>query len=202
MVERGQLPSFSGRGGCRRTISSSIAAAAALMISSFLCAFNGVECKGEGVPFGSSARNFSVNRRFLALGENLWGLFEDSAVASKIPFQERDAEDSKPQTIDDLCSKSAIVLYQGDGAPLPNGIPTYTVEILNTCPSGCHISSIHVACGWFSTARLINPAIFRRVGYNNCLVNNGRVLLPGRSITFQYANTFRYPMSVSAVTCA
>ncbi|XP_031490658.1 TPD1 protein homolog 1-like [Nymphaea colorata] len=181
MVERGQLPSFSGRGGCRRTISSSIAAAAALMISSFLCAFNGVECKGEGVPFGSSARNFSVNRRFLALG---------------------DAEDSKPQTIDELCSKSAIVLYQGDGAPLPNGIPTYTVEILNTCPSGCHISSIHVACGWFSTARLINPAIFRRVGYNNCLVNNGRVLLPGRSVTFQYANTFRYPMSVSSVACA
>ncbi|CAN6470620.1 unnamed protein product [Victoria cruziana] len=171
------MSSFSGKGGCRRTISSSIAAAAALMIGSFFFAFNGVESKGDEVPFGPWERNFTVNRRLLAL------------------------DDSKPQTIDELCSKSAIVLYQGDGAPLPNGIPTYTVEILNTCPSGCHISSIHVTCGWFSTARLINPTIFRRIGYDNCLVNDGRVLLPGRSITFQYANTFRYPMSVSSVAC-
>ncbi|PQP96258.1 TPD1 protein homolog 1 [Prunus yedoensis var. nudiflora] len=50
------------------------------------------------------------------------------------------------------CSKDDIVILQGQTAPLPNGIPAYTVEILNACVSGCRISNIHVSCGWFSSA--------------------------------------------------
>lgn len=99
------------------------------------------------------------------------------------------------------CSKSDIVINQGPTAPLPSGIPTYTVEIMNMCVSGCDISKIHLRCGWFSSARLINPKLFKRLRYNDCLVNDGRPLINGATISFQYANTFLYPLSVSSVVC-
>ncbi|KAG5035766.1 hypothetical protein AAZX31_04G180900 [Glycine max] len=99
------------------------------------------------------------------------------------------------------CSKSDVVINQGPTAPLPSGIPTYTVEIMNMCVSGCDISGIHLRCGWFSSARLINPKLFKRLRYNDCLVNDGRPLINGATISFQYANTFLYPLSVSSVVC-
>ncbi|XP_018830208.1 TPD1 protein homolog 1-like [Juglans regia] len=108
----------------------------------------------------------------------------------------------KPNRIrGDKCSRSDIVVNQGPTPPLPSGIPTYTVEIMNVCVSGCDISSIHLSCGWFSSARLINPKIFRRLRYNECLVNDGKPLANGRTLSFQYANTFPYPLSVSSVVC-
>ncbi|KAL1068733.1 hypothetical protein V6Z11_D12G217500 [Gossypium hirsutum] len=100
------------------------------------------------------------------------------------------------------CSKADIVINQGPTAPLPSGIPTYTVEILNVCVSGCDISGIHLTCGWFSSARLINPKIFKRLRYNDCLVNDGKPLINGGTLSFQYANTFLYPLSVSRVVCS
>ncbi|KAM3283528.1 TPD1 protein 1 [Capsicum chacoense] len=100
------------------------------------------------------------------------------------------------------CSKDIIQVNQGATAPLPSGIPTYTVIIENACYSGsCSISNIHMSCGWFSSARLINPRVFRRLSYNDCLVNNGEPLTAGQSLTFQYANTFKYPLSVSSISC-
>ncbi|XVE56536.1 hypothetical protein DITRI_Ditri04bG0018800 [Diplodiscus trichospermus] len=100
------------------------------------------------------------------------------------------------------CTKADIVINQGPTAPLPSGIPTYTVEILNVCVTGCDISGIHLNCGWFSSARLINPKIFKRLRYNDCLVNDGKPLVNGGTLSFQYANTFLYPLSVSRVTCS
>ncbi|RZC59702.1 hypothetical protein C5167_007003 [Papaver somniferum] len=99
------------------------------------------------------------------------------------------------------CSKSDIVVSQGSTPPLPNGIPTYTVEIMNVCTKGCDISNIHLSCGWFSSARLINPRVFKRIRYNDCILNNGEALINGDSISFQYANTFQYPLTVSSVNC-
>ncbi|KMT10948.1 hypothetical protein BVRB_5g112840 [Beta vulgaris subsp. vulgaris] len=99
------------------------------------------------------------------------------------------------------CSESDILVNQGPGAPLPSGIPTYTVEILNACVSGCDISQIHLHCGWFSSAHLVDPLIFKRIHFNDCLVNAGRALLNGQSITFQYANTYSYPLYVSSMSC-
>ncbi|XP_010936413.1 TPD1 protein homolog 1-like [Elaeis guineensis] len=99
------------------------------------------------------------------------------------------------------CSKDDVVVYQGATAPLPNGIPTYTVQVLNVCSTGCAVADIHVSCGWFSSARLINPRVFRRLGYDDCLVNDGAVLRPGQSLSFQYANTYPYPLYVSSVSC-
>ncbi|XVF11478.1 hypothetical protein REPUB_Repub08aG0031100 [Reevesia pubescens] len=102
----------------------------------------------------------------------------------------------------DKCTKADIVINQGPTAPLPTGIPTYTVEIVNVCDTGCDISGIHLNCGWFSSARLINPKIFKRLRYNDCLVNDGKPLINGGTLSFQYANTFLYPLSVSRVACS
>lgn len=100
------------------------------------------------------------------------------------------------------CTKTDIVVNQGPTSPLPSGIPTYTVEIMNVCVSGCDISGIHLSCGWFSSATLINPKIFKRLRYNDCLVNDGKPLENGGTLSFQYANTFSYPLSVSSIACA
>ncbi|XP_057765076.1 TPD1 protein homolog 1-like [Salvia miltiorrhiza] len=100
------------------------------------------------------------------------------------------------------CSKDSILVFQGATSPLPSGIPTYSVNVENVCLSeSCSISDIHLSCGWFSSARTINPTIFRRLNYDDCLVNDGQPLNPGESISFQYANTFPYPLSVSSVSC-
>ncbi|XP_009386836.2 TPD1 protein homolog 1-like [Musa acuminata AAA Group] len=104
-------------------------------------------------------------------------------------------------TGEEVCSKDDIVVHQEATPPLPSGIPTYTVQVLNTCPSGCAVAGIHLSCGWYGSARLVDPRIFRRLSYNDCLVNDGASLPAGDSISFQYANSFRYPLSVSSVTC-
>ncbi|GFY91633.1 tapetum determinant protein [Actinidia rufa] len=112
-----------------------------------------------------------------------------------------DGGGSTMNRIGGTCSKDNIVIFQGPTTPLPNGIPTYTVQVLNVCVSGCSVSNIHLSCGWFSSARLINPRVFRRVCYDDCLVNDGEALGPGESLSFQYANSFSYPLSVSSIAC-
>lgn len=99
------------------------------------------------------------------------------------------------------CTKADIVVNQGPTAALPSGIPTYTVEIMNVCVTGCDISGIHLHCGWFSSAHLISPKVFKRLGYNDCLVNDGKPLVNGGTISFQYANTFPYKLAVASVVC-
>ncbi|CAI0446684.1 unnamed protein product [Linum tenue] len=99
------------------------------------------------------------------------------------------------------CTTADIVINQGPTSPLPNGTPTYTVEIMNVCVTGCDISRIHITCGWFSSARLVNPKVFKRVRYNDCLVNNGKPLPNGGTLSFEYANTYSYPLTVSSVVC-
>ncbi|KAF5474970.1 hypothetical protein F2P56_006822 [Juglans regia] len=124
---------------------------------------------------------------------------KNSTAFSRKLLQSPDGGDMN--RIGTACSKDDIAIFQGQTAPLPDGIPGYTVQILNVCASGCGISNIHVRCGWFSSARLINPLVFRRIYYDDCLVNDGEVLGPGESLSFQYANSFRYPLSVSSVAC-
>ncbi|XP_014505522.1 TPD1 protein homolog 1-like isoform X1 [Vigna radiata var. radiata] len=112
------------------------------------------------------------------------------------------ADDGGLNHIGTVCSKEEIVIYQGEVPPLPTGIPSYTVQIMNMCASDCDIADIRLHCGWFSSARLINPKVFRRVGYDDCLVNDGKPLASGKTVSFQYSNTFRYPLSVSSVVCS
>ncbi|MCO5582000.1 hypothetical protein L7F22_035890 [Adiantum nelumboides] len=101
------------------------------------------------------------------------------------------------------CTMADVAILQGEANPLPDGIPSFTVQIFNSCASPqqlCGLSHIHVACGWWATAKLVNPNVFRRLAFNDCLVNDGRPLRPGQLLTFQYANSFQYPMSVKSVS--
>ncbi|XP_056688139.1 TPD1 protein homolog 1-like [Spinacia oleracea] len=98
-------------------------------------------------------------------------------------------------------SKVDLIINQAPGAPLPSGIPTYSVGIVNVCASGCAISQIHLCYGWFSSAFPIGPMIFKRIRFNDCVINAGRTLHSGQSFKFQYANICSYPLSISSMSC-
>ncbi|TKY54238.1 TPD1 protein-like 1 [Spatholobus suberectus] len=75
------------------------------------------------------------------------------------------------------------------------GIPQYIVEIVNTCVSECAPHDIHLHCGWFASARIINPKVFKRLSYDDCLVNGGKPLASSQIIRFTYSNSFLYPLA-------
>ncbi|KAJ1395283.1 hypothetical protein SESBI_33435 [Sesbania bispinosa] len=75
------------------------------------------------------------------------------------------------------------------------GIPQYVVEIVNTCVSECAPYAIHLHCGWFASARIINPRLFKRLSYDDCLVNGGKPLASTQIIRFIYSNSFPYPLA-------
>lgn len=107
------------------------------------------------------------------------------------------------------CTPDDIEVVLSPTAPLPNGIPTFTVHVTNTClpGMGCggpdgQISGVHLRCGWFSSAILVDPKVFRRLAYNDCLVNDGRPIPAGGVVSFQFANSHSYPLTVvSSVSC-
>ncbi|KAK2990238.1 hypothetical protein RJ640_014690 [Escallonia rubra] len=92
------------------------------------------------------------------------------------------------------CTNRDISISQSIGSS--SGIPQYIVQIVNTCVhSGCAPSNIHIHCGWFASARIVNPRTFKRVAYDDCLVNGGRPLRTSQTIRFTYSNSFMYPLA-------
>ncbi|KAH9543182.1 hypothetical protein CY35_13G049800 [Sphagnum magellanicum] len=128
---------------------------------------------------------------FLVLHDNFGSNSSTSGLCEPTPLQDSQR----------TCTKLDISLHQGQEGTV-GGIPTFGVEITNVCTGGCPISDVHVACGDFASAMLVNPAVFRRLSLNDCLVNNGNPISNGDMIRFEYDNSFMYPMHVlSAVTC-
>ncbi|KAL7252214.1 hypothetical protein ACSBR1_013961 [Camellia fascicularis] len=73
------------------------------------------------------------------------------------------------------CTDRDISITQGQGSS--TGIPEYIVEIINTCLSDdCPPSNIHLHCGLFASARLVDPQLFKRLSNDDCLVNGGKPL--------------------------
>ncbi|KAK3118727.1 hypothetical protein QOZ80_9BG0705620 [Eleusine coracana subsp. coracana] len=101
----------------------------------------------------------------------------------------------------DDCSEEDVAVYQNSANPLPSGIPTYTVQIVNVC-GGCRVSDVHVACGDFASTELVDPGVFQRVGFNDCIVKGGQPMEPSETVSFQYSNSFSYPLNVVSVSCA
>ncbi|KAE9591638.1 hypothetical protein Lalb_Chr20g0120871 [Lupinus albus] len=91
------------------------------------------------------------------------------------------------------CTKRDISISQSKGST--SGIPQYIVQIVNTCISECAPHDIHLHCGWFASARIINPRLFKRVKYDDCLVNEGNHLASTQIIRFTYSNSFMYPLA-------
>nr|GFA35581.1 TPD1 protein homolog 1-like [Tanacetum cinerariifolium] len=94
------------------------------------------------------------------------------------------------------CTARDLSISQSKGST--SGIPHYIVQIVNTCvsSSGCAPSNIHLHCGWFASARIVNPRFFKRLSYDDCLVNGGQMLRNGQMISFSYSNSFMYPISL------
>ncbi|RWR76435.1 protein TAPETUM DETERMINANT 1-like protein [Cinnamomum micranthum f. kanehirae] len=76
-----------------------------------------------------------------------------------------------------------------------NRDPEYIVQIANTCLSGCAPFNIHFHCGWFASAKLVNPNTLKRLSFDDCLVNAGRPLRSSQIIRFTYTNSFMYPIT-------
>ncbi|GMY27918.1 protein TAPETUM DETERMINANT 1-like [Fagus crenata] len=91
------------------------------------------------------------------------------------------------------CTNRDISISQSRGST--SGIPQYIVQIVNTCVSGCAPSDIHLHCGWFASAGIINPRTFKRLSYDDCLVNGGKPLKTSQIIRFTYSNSFMYPLA-------
>ena len=99
------------------------------------------------------------------------------------------------------CEKN-IVVNQSPNSPTPNQImPSYTVPVVNLCSTGCSIEQIHLNCGSFASAIWIDPRFFKRLSINDCLVNDGKPIMAGGTVSFVYAQTYKYPMTVSSVKC-
>ncbi|PKI67257.1 hypothetical protein CRG98_012329 [Punica granatum] len=93
------------------------------------------------------------------------------------------------------CSNRDISISQSRDS-MTSGIPQYIVQIVNTCiNSGCAPSNIHVHCGWFASARIVNPRAFKRLSYDDCLVNAGKPLKGSQIVRFTYSNSFMYPLA-------
>ncbi|XP_008223393.1 PREDICTED: TPD1 protein homolog 1-like [Prunus mume] len=91
------------------------------------------------------------------------------------------------------CKARDISISQGKISE--TGIPKYSVQIANECSFDCAASDIHVHCGQFASTEVMNPAEFRRLSFDDCLVNNGQPLKPHQLISFTYSNTFMYPLA-------
>ncbi|CAK9328930.1 unnamed protein product [Citrullus colocynthis] len=92
------------------------------------------------------------------------------------------------------CSNRDISISQSKDST--SGIPKFIVQITNTCLSlDCAPSDIHLHCGWFASAKIVNPSIFKRIFYDDCLVNGGKPLKISQTIRFTYSNSFMYPLT-------
>ncbi|KAH6823399.1 tapetum determinant protein [Perilla frutescens var. hirtella] len=69
---------------------------------------------------------------------------------------------------------------------------------MNTCVSSCNTTTIHLSYGWFSSVRLIKPHIFNCLHFNDYIVNDGKLLLNGRMLSFQW-NLPRSPFYSSPI---
>lgn len=93
------------------------------------------------------------------------------------------------------CNYLADLHYKQSTYYPPTGPPVFSVTFTNTCLD-CPLSNIHIGCGDFSSQSLVDPSIFKRLAYNDCLLNDGAALAPQNTIAFQYVSTFQYPMTV------
>ncbi|VAH25798.1 unnamed protein product [Triticum turgidum subsp. durum] len=152
-------------------------------------------------PAGNSHR-YSMQRKSIPL---LRASFNYASL-STVSFLHAGVGANVPHRVSLGCAGADdIAIEQGPGTTLPSGIPSYTVEIINRCSgagrAACAISGIRVRCGWFSSVTLVDPSKFRRVAPNDCLVNDGKPLLADDTISFEYANSFEYKLSVAKATC-
>ncbi|XP_039138888.1 TPD1 protein homolog 1A-like [Dioscorea cayenensis subsp. rotundata] len=97
-----------------------------------------------------------------------------------------------------LCIDNVRVFQKSSGFGAGH-VPEYTVTISNIGQEP--VSGVHVSCGEFSSASLINPEIFQRLNLGDCLVKDGEVIDMAEVVSFTYTNFPPYELIVSAAHC-
>ncbi|XP_068649241.1 TPD1 protein homolog 1-like [Aristolochia californica] len=97
------------------------------------------------------------------------------------------------------CDLGGVQIYQVSNGFGQGHIPEFRVQILNAAPTPVY--NVHVACGEFASARLVNPHVFKRIKPNDCVVNDGKPLMANELLAFFYTNSRAYDLAVSHVEC-
>lgn len=67
-------------------------------------------------------------------------------------------------------SRDDVAVYQGGALRrCSTGCPPTPCRS-STSLSGCAVADIHLSCGWFSSARLVNPSAFHQMGFEGCQI--------------------------------
>ncbi|XP_062105054.1 protein TAPETUM DETERMINANT 1-like [Humulus lupulus] len=130
---------------------------------------------------------------------SLHSFLDDNNQTTTKEFEQAHSNHRKLLVHGSCTSRDISISQSRESTP---GIPEFIVQIVNTCVCGCAPSNIHLHCGWFASARIISPMIFKRLSYDDCLVNGGKPLKNSQIIRFTYSNSFMYPLSLrSAKLC-
>ncbi|XP_057718732.1 uncharacterized protein LOC130933195 [Arachis stenosperma] len=131
----------------------------------------------------------------------LHSFYEERNLTTVMVKAEQTLSTSKNFLMHGSCTNKDISISQSRESA--SGIPEYIVQIVNTCVSECAPYDIHLRCGWFASARVINPRLFKRLSYDDCLVNGGKPLAFSQIVRFTYSNSFLYPLAFkSAKFCS
>ncbi|XP_044499176.1 TPD1 protein homolog 1-like [Mangifera indica] len=133
-------------------------------------------------------KHFGHSNKFLNSFEEDKNQSAISALQTKVLYL-----NNRKLLVHGSCTNRDISISQSKDST--SGIPQYIVQIVNTCVSGCAPSDIHLRCGWFASARIVNPRIFKRLSFDDCLVNGGEPLKTSQIIRFTYSNSFMYPLT-------
>ncbi|KAF4361456.1 hypothetical protein F8388_012916 [Cannabis sativa] len=127
---------------------------------------------------------------------SLHSFLDDNNQTTAKEFEQAHSNHRKLLVQGSCTSRDISISQSRDTTP---GIPQFIVQIVNTCVCGCAPSNIHLHCGWFASARIISPMMFKRLSYDDCLVNGGKPLKNSQIIRFTYSNSFMYPLSLRSV---
>ncbi|PAN48434.1 hypothetical protein PAHAL_9G381800 [Panicum hallii] len=162
----------------------------------------GVIAGGEP-PYSSAAetkKHAEMHARKMLINATTGGHPRGVAAAAAAAYAKAAERTTAALDEDDDCSEGVVQVSQVNAGPLPNGIPTYSVAITNTCLD-CTVRDVHVSCGEFASTVLVDPRSFRRLAYGDCLVGDGGPIGPGETVCFEYSNSFIYSMDVASVSC-
>lgn len=104
-----------------------------------------------------------------------------------------------PQAGGAPCHPIDINVQQGEVSGV--GIPIWEVQVINQCTNPlCAISQVIVQCGAFHSSTFVNPKVFRRLDTKagTCIVNDGNVILNAETVTFQYSEIVKQPMTLKS----
>lgn len=88
------------------------------------------------------------------------------------------------EPIDKTCSPRDVRKYQWASGFTSLHVPKYTVQIINEAWHVKGVFGVRISCGEFASKALINPMIFRRISFCNCLLKDGRIMNRGDRSSF------------------